>query len=61
MKRNTPVERTWPTETAYTARIAVRLPIWVRDRLRYYVTQHNMTTTDFIVMAVKEALDKRGY
>lgn len=61
MKRKTPVERTWPTETAYTARVSVRLPIWVRDRLRYYVTMTNMTTTDFIVMAIKEALDKRGY
>lgn len=59
--RKTPTERTWPTETAYTGRVSVRLPISVRDRLRYYAEQTGLTTTDCMITAVKEYLNKRGY
>lgn len=59
--RHTPTPRTWPTETAYTARVGARLPIALRDRLRYYAEQTGQTTTDCIVTAVQEYLNKRGY
>lgn len=59
--RKTPTERTWPTETAFTARVTVRLPISVRDRLRAYAEQTGQTTTDCMITAVKEYLNKRGF
>lgn len=59
--RHTPTPRTWPTETAYTARVGVRLPIALRDRLRAYVDATGQTISDALVTAVFEYLQKRGY
>lgn len=59
--RKNPTERTWPTETPYTGRVSVRLPLGVRDRLRNYAEMTGQTTTDCIVVAVQEYLNKRGY
>lgn len=61
MRRETPVERTWPTETAFTGRVSARIPLAIRDRLRYYAELTGQTTTDCIVTAIKEYLTKRGY
>ena len=58
--RKTPTPRTWPTETAYTGRVSVRIPLHIRDRLRYYAEQTGQTTTDCIVTAIQEYLSKRG-
>lgn len=58
--RKTPVPRTWPTETAYTGRVCVRMPLDLRDRLRRHAETTNQTTTDCIVTAVQEYLQKRG-
>ena len=59
--RITPTERTWPTETAFTGRVSVRLPLDVRDALRAYAEDTMQTTTDCLITAVKEYLTKRGY
>lgn len=59
--RKNPTARTWPTETPYTGRVSVRLPLGVRDRLRNYAEITGQTTTDCIVVAVQEYLSKRGY
>lgn len=59
--RKEPTERTWPTETAYTGRVSVRLPLNIRDRLRHYAEMTGQTTTDCLVAAVTEYLNKRGY
>lgn len=59
--RHNPTPRTWPTETAYTARVGVRLPIPLRDRLRAYVDATGQTISDALCTAVYEYLDKRGY
>ena len=59
--RKNPTERTWPTETPYTARVCVRLPISTRDRLRHYAEETGQTTTDCMITAVKEYLTKRGF
>lgn len=58
--RITPTERTWPTETAFTGRVSVRMPLDIRDRLRDYAEMTGQTTTDCIVTAVQEYLSKRG-
>lgn len=59
--RKTPVERTWPTETAFTGRITARVPLPIRDRLRRYADEHNQTTTECVVKAIDEFLEERGY
>ena len=59
--RKNPTERTWPNETAYTGRVAARLPLSLRDRLRHYAETTGQTTTDCITTAVKEYLTKRGF
>ena len=61
MKRVTPTPRTWPNETAYTGRIAARLPHELRDRLRAYVEEHNATTTEAVIDALEQYLKQRGY
>lgn len=60
MRRDTPVPRKWPNETAYTGRIAARLPFALRNRLRAYVEEHNQTTTECVIEALDEYLKKRG-
>lgn len=59
--RHTPTPRTWPTETAYTGRVCVRMPLDIRDRLRRLAEETGRTTTDCIVSAVREYLKKSGY
>ena len=61
MKRNTPTPRSWPTETAYTGRLAARVPIRLRDRFKAYAEMTGQTTTDCLIQAIREYLDKRGY
>ena len=59
--RKNPTPRTWPTETPYTGRVSVRLPLEVRDALRKYAEDHGKTTTDCIIAAIKDYLTERGY
>lgn len=59
--RKNPTPRTWPTETPYTARVCVRMPIEVRNALRRYAEENAKTTTESVVAAVKDYLSKRGY
>lgn len=60
-QRITPTERKWPTETAYTGRIIARIPIGTRNRLRKYTEESGLTTTDCVIIALEEYLDRRGY
>ena len=59
--RKTPTPRTWPTETPFTGRVSVRMPIGLRDWLREYAEQNGKTTTDCINKAVEEYLRKRSH
>lgn len=61
MKRDNPTSRTWPNETAFTGRIAARIPLPLRDRLRAYVEDHNATTTECVIDALEKYLKERGY
>lgn len=61
--RKTPVPRVWPSETGVTGRVTARIPHALRDRLRKCVeaTHGGMTTTDCLVIAIEEYLERRGY
>lgn len=60
-RRRTPTPRTWPTETAYTGRIQARVPLRIRDRVRQYAETTGQTTTDIVVTALIEYLQRRGW
>ena len=59
--RVTPVPRVWPSETGVTGRVTARIPHKLRNRLRKYVENSGLTTTDCLIIAIEEYLDKRGY
>ncbi len=59
-QRETPVKRVWPTETGVTGRVIARIPIDMRNRLRKYVEESGLTTTDCIIIAIDEFLHTRG-
>ena len=59
-QRKTPVPRVWPTETGVTGRVIARIPIGMRNRLRKYVEESGLTTTDCIIVAIDEFLHTRG-
>lgn len=50
----------WTEETAFTKRIAARIPLDLMDRLRRYVDVTMYTVTDVVIKALEEYLDKRG-
>lgn len=58
--RKTPTPRMWTEETAFTKRIAARIPLDLMDRLRRYVDVTMYTVTDVVIKALEEYLDKRG-
>lgn len=59
--RNNPTERTWTNETAFTSRICARIPIEQKERLKAYVEDTMLTTTDVVVAALENYLKERGY
>ena len=59
-ERVTPVRREWPSETGFTGRVTARIPHALRDRLRKYVEESGLTTTDCSIIALEEYLDNRG-
>lgn len=59
--RINPPKRVWPSETEFTGRVTARVPLRIRDRLRYYAELTNQTTTACVVTAIQEYLQKRGY
>lgn len=50
--------RVWTQETAYTCRIAARIPLDLAARLRRYTEEHNSTTTDTVIRALDQYLRK---
>ena len=59
--RKNPTARVWTEETAFTKRIAARIPLDLMDRLRAYVDGTAMTVTDVVIGALREYLEKRGF
>ena len=58
--RKTPTPRTWTQETAFTKRIAARIPLDLNTRLKEYIDGSMLTITDVVIGALEEYLDKRG-
>lgn len=57
-KNTTP--RAWTEETAFTKRIAARIPLDLNARLKAYVEGSMLTITDVVIAALHEYLKKRG-
>jgi hypothetical protein len=58
--RKTPTPRMWTEETAFTKRIAARIPLDLNARLKNYVEGSMLTITDVVISALEEYLGKRG-
>ena len=52
--------RTWTQETAYTKRIAARIPLELNSRLKGLVDSSKLTVTDVVIVALQEYFEKRG-
>lgn len=59
--RKNPTPREWTQETAFTKRIAARIPLGLNGRLKDYVEGTMLTITDVVIMSLDEYLKKRGY
>lgn len=57
-KHTTP--RTWTQETAFTKRIAARIPLNLNARLKDHVESTALTVTDVVIIALQEYMEKRG-
>ena len=58
MARDMTERRKWSRQTPYTTMINARVPNWLADKLRAYVEYTGDTITDFVVVALDEALKK---
>ena len=58
--RKTPTPRRWTEETAFTKRIAARIPLDLNERLKAYVEPSMLTVTDVVIAALDEYLKKKG-
>lgn len=58
--RHTPTPRRWTEETAFTKRIAARIPLDLNERLKSYVEPSMLTVTDVVIAALDEYLKKKG-
>ena len=58
--RKNPTPRAWTEETAFTKRIAARIPLDLNARLKTYVEGSMLTITDVVIGALEEYLTKRG-
>ena len=58
MARDMTEKRKWTRQTPYTTMINARVPNWLAEKLRAYVEYTGDTITDFVVVALDEALKK---
>lgn len=58
MARDQTAKRKWSRQTPYTTMINARVPNWLANKLRAYVEYTGDTITDFVVVALDEALKK---
>ena len=58
--RKNPTPRRWTEETAFTKRIAARIPLDLNERLKAYVEPTMLTVTDVVIAALDEYLKKQG-
>ena len=58
MARDQSTKRKWSRQTPYTTMINARVPNWLAAKLRAYVEYTGDTITDFVVVALDEALKK---
>lgn len=52
--------RAWTEETAFTKRIAARIPLELNGKLKAYVESTQLTVTDVVITALREYFEKRG-
>lgn len=58
--RDQSMNRRWTRTTPYTYMLSARIPIEIADRLRAVVDSTARSTTEVVIEALTEYLEKRG-